>query len=112
MSAPEPTAGGRRRFRPTFWATVCTVVALAILIALGTWQVQRLFWKEGEIAKRQARVSAPAVPLPQGFPDPEAIEFTRVRLEGRFRHDEEFHLGARTDNGRVDRKSTRLNSSH
>src|SRR3546814_20713879 len=70
----------------------CTVVALAILIALGTWQVQRLFWKEGEIAKRQARVSAPAVPLPQGFPDPEAIEFTRVRLEGRFRHHEAFHL--------------------
>lgn len=101
MSAPEPTAGGRRRFRPTLWATICTVVSLAILIALGTWQVQRLFWKEGEIEKRQTRVSAPAVPLPESFPDPAEMEFTRVRLQGRFLHDEEFYLGARTDNGRV-----------
>lgn len=101
MSAPEPTAGGRRRFRPSLWATICTVVSLAILIALGSWQVQRLFWKEGEIEKRQSRVSAPAVPLPEGFPDPAGIEFTRVRLAGRFLHDEEFYLGARTENGRV-----------
>ena len=101
MSAPESTAGGRRRFRPTLWATVCTVVALAILVALGTWQVQRLFWKEAEIAKRQERLAAPAVSLPADFPDPEEIEFTRVRLEGRFLHDEEFHVGARTENGRI-----------
>ena len=93
--------GGRRRFRPTLWATVCTVVSLAILIALGTWQVQRLFWKEGEIEKRQARLTAPAVPLPDRFSDPAGIEFTRVRLEGRFLHGEEFYLGARTENGRV-----------
>lgn len=101
MSAPEPMQGGRRHFRPTLWATVCTVVSLAILIALGTWQVQRLFWKEGEIEKRQARVTAPAVPLPDSFPDPAGIEFTRVELTGRFLHDEEFYLGARTESGRV-----------
>lgn len=101
MSAPEPTTGGRRRFRPTLWATVFTVAALAVLVALGTWQVQRLFWKEEQIALRQARAEAPAVPLPQSFPDPAGMEFTRVRLEGRFLHDDEFYLGARTDNGRV-----------
>ena len=36
MSAPETTAGGRRRFRPTFWATLCTIAALIVLIGLGT----------------------------------------------------------------------------
>ncbi|HEY9549325.1 MAG TPA: SURF1 family protein [Kiloniellaceae bacterium] len=101
MSAPEPTTGGRRRFRPTPWATVFTLAALAVLVALGTWQVQRLFWKQDQIALRQARAEAPAVPLPQSFPDPAGMEFTRVRLEGRFLHDDEFYLGARTDNGRV-----------
>lgn len=101
MSAPEQAAGGRRRFRPTFWATVCTIVSLAILIALGTWQVQRLFWKDAEIEKRQTRLAAPAIPLPASFPDPAEMEFTRVRLEGRFLHDEEFHLGARTEHGRI-----------
>ena len=93
--------GGRRRFRPTFWATVCAVPALAILIALGTWQVQRLHWKEGEIAKRVERSEGPAIALPGSFPDPAAVEFTRVGLIGSFLHDQEFYLGARTENGRV-----------
>jgi surfeit locus 1 family protein len=101
MSAPEPTQGGRRRFRPTLWATVFTIAALAVLIALGTWQVQRLFWKEEQIDLRQERATSAAEPLPQSFPDPAGMEFTRVRLEGRFLHGEEFYVGARTDNGRV-----------
>jgi surfeit locus 1 family protein len=101
MSAPQSTSGGRRRFRPTFWATVFTIPALIILIGLGTWQVQRLFWKEGEIALRQERAEGPAAPLPASFPDPDAVEFTRVALEGTFLHDQEFHLGARTESGRV-----------
>ena len=74
---------GRKRFRPTFWATVFTVPALAILLALGTWQVQRLHWKEGEIAKRQERSQGPGIALPADFPDPAGIEFTRVALSGR-----------------------------
>ena len=102
MSAPEPQAGGgRRRFHPTFWATVCTIPALLILIGLGTWQVQRLHWKEGEIAKRVERAEGPAIALPQSFPDPAAVEFTRVRLTGEYLHDQEFILGARTEGGRV-----------
>jgi len=101
MSAPESSAGGPRRFRPTFWATLFTVPALAILIALGTWQVDRLFWKEEQIALRHERSEGPAVPLPQSFPDPVSMEFTRVKLKGRFLHDQEFYLGARTESGRV-----------
>lgn len=92
---------GPKRFRPTFWATVFTIPALIILLALGTWQVQRLFWKEGEIAKRVERSQGAAVPLPRDFPDPAAVEFTRVALSGSFLHDEEFYLGARTESGRV-----------
>ncbi len=100
MSAPE-SFGGKRRFRPTFWATVCAVPALIILLGLGTWQVQRLHWKEGEIAKRQERSEGPAIALPAAFPDPAAVEFTRVALSGSFLHDQEFYLGARTEKGRV-----------
>jgi len=101
MSAPESYGGGRRRFRPTFWATVFAVPALIILIALGTWQVQRLHWKENQIAIRQERSQGPGIALPNSFPDPLAIEFTRVKLAGTFLHDQEFYLGARTENGRV-----------
>ncbi len=101
MTEASGAKAGRKRFRPTFWATVFTLPALAILIALGTWQVQRLHWKEGEIAKRQERSQGPGIPLPADFPDPAGIEFTRVALTGSFLHDEEFYLGARTRNGNV-----------
>ena len=101
MSAPEPSTGGPRRFRPTFWATVFTIPCLVILLGLGTWQVQRLFWKQGEIAKRIERAEGMPVSLPGSFPEPQALEFTRVRLTGTFHHDEEFYLGARTESGRV-----------
>lgn len=43
---------------------VLSLIALAILIALGTWQVQRLHWKENLIATVSARVNEPAKPLP------------------------------------------------
>lgn len=103
MSAPESfhAGSGRRRFRPTFWATVFTILALIILFGLGTWQVQRLFWKEEQIALRHERAEGPPIPLPVSFPNPQAVEFTRVSLTGAFRHDEEFYLGARTESGRV-----------
>ena len=42
---------------------ILVLIALAILISLGTWQVQRLYWKQGLLADIAAReVSAP-VPL-------------------------------------------------
>ena len=33
--------------------------ALAVLLGLGTWQIERLIWKEGLIAERHAAVTAP-----------------------------------------------------
>jgi surfeit locus 1 family protein len=40
------------------------VVGIAILLWLGTWQVQRLAWKEGVLAEITAEISADPVPLP------------------------------------------------
>lgn len=40
--------------------TVLTTAAIALLIGLGVWQVQRLRWKEGLIAKAEA--ASPARP--------------------------------------------------
>ena len=56
-------------------------VALAVLIlaALGTWQVQRLHWKEELIAERTARYAAPPISSWD-----EASEFRRARFEGHY----------------------------
>jgi surfeit locus 1 family protein len=43
--------------------TVATTIALVILIGLGVWQVQRLRWKEGLLARVHALQAAPARPL-------------------------------------------------
>lgn len=57
--------------------TVLTVAALALLIALGTWQVRRLAWKEGLIAAADAAAAAPPAPLARVLVEP-APEFRRV----------------------------------
>ncbi len=92
---------GARRFKPGLWPTLFALPALAILIGLGTWQVQRLYWKEGEIDLRRARSTAPAMALPRDLSDPEALEFRRVAATGRFLHGREMYLVSRTLQGRV-----------
>jgi surfeit locus 1 family protein len=89
-----------RRFRPTFWASITTVVALAILLGLGSWQLQRLSWKEQLIADVSEKTAGPPVALPAELSDP-AIEFTLVQVEGRFQHEKELQLASRTYEGRV-----------
>lgn len=53
----------------------------AILIWLGTWQVQRLSWKQDVLADINARIAAAPVPLPVA-PDPEADQYLPVRATG------------------------------
>lgn len=86
-------------FRPALWPTVLTVPALLVLLALGTWQMQRLAWKTNLIQGMESRISAPAVDLPVGALDVGEWEYRRVRVSGRFLHDKEFHLLAVSRNG-------------
>ena len=54
-----------RRANP-LWQILKALILLAvlvILVGLGSWQVQRLHWKEGLLADIAARKDAPAVPL-------------------------------------------------
>ncbi len=83
---------GNRRVKPRFWPTLSALCGLAVLLALGTWQVQRLHWKDALIAKLEARTSVAPAPLPAEIVDPEALEFRPVRLAGRFRHEREIYL--------------------
>lgn len=76
--------------------TVATGAALAVLLGLGTWQVERLSWKTDLIARVESRLSEePAsLPPPESWAslDPQAIEYAPVRLAGRFDPDREFHV--------------------
>ncbi len=94
-------SGEARRFRPTLWSSLCSLIALAILIGLGTWQIQRLAWKEALIAEVAARAGGPAVVLPDPLADPAGLVYTRVRVAGRFLHEKELYIASRTLKGAV-----------
>ena len=74
-------------------AGVASLLGIAILSALGTWQLHRKAWKEGLIATLERRFAAAPMPLPR----PEAwaaltsadMEFRRVRFTAEFLHDQE-----------------------
>ncbi|MBC8012690.1 MAG: SURF1 family protein [Methyloceanibacter sp.] len=83
--------------------TAAMLAALALLIGLGLWQLQRLHWKQGLLAQIEARTKGPpitledAVALAREGRDP---SYYRVRVDGRFHHAKERYLYAVSD-GRV-----------
>jgi surfeit locus 1 family protein len=82
-----------RHFRPRLWPTLAALAGIALLLVLGTWQVQRLQWKEELIAEREEALAMPPAPLPAVADDWRAFDFRRVRVLGRFRHDQEQLFG-------------------
>lgn len=86
-------AGAGRRFRPRLWPTLAAAAGCALLVALGTWQVERLQWKEQLIAARTAQLAAPPETLPATSPDWAAWNFRKVRASGTFDHELEQLYG-------------------
>ncbi len=68
--------------RRVIFLLIVSGAGLAILIGLGTWQLQRMTWKEGILATIEARIHGePAVDLPTAL-DREADKYRPVRLSG------------------------------
>jgi len=91
-----------RRANPVWQAgkALILLLALAILIGLGTWQIQRLHWKEGLLADIAERQAAPPVPL--GTIEALAasggdIEYRKVTATGRYINNKERHFFATYD---------------
>lgn len=77
--------------------SLAAAVALAILIALGSWQVKRLHWKEALIARVEAQIKGAPIPIADvldaspalkgGKADP---EYQPVTLSGTYDHTKEL----------------------
>jgi len=78
------------RFRPRLAPTLFTIPVVAVLVALGVWQLQRLEWKSRLIAERATAVAAAPVSPPKTLAEARALEFHRVTVEGVFLHDKEI----------------------
>jgi surfeit locus 1 family protein len=75
------------------WVSV--TLALAVLIGLGTWQMQRRAWKLGLIERIESRAHGEAISLTMAkdlWQRGGDVEYYRVVLVGRFLNEEERHL--------------------
>ena len=79
--------------------SVLTLCCLAILIALGTWQVRRLGEKEALLATIDQRIHASPRPLETWFKTEPGTDYWPVIVTGHFRHESERHFFA-THEGR------------
>jgi len=98
-ASPETAAGGEpARGRSRAIATAAAILAaLAILLSLGTWQVERLRWKEGllaDIAERRAAAPVALADVEAIEKNSGEIEYRRVSVTGTFDHTRERHFFA------------------
>lgn len=77
-----------------FWASILMLCGVAILCTLGTWQVQRLFWKQDVLAKLEAEYVRDASQIPlsaddfkESAEDSNEIVFTRGTISGHYLND-------------------------
>ncbi len=71
------------------------LVALALLLALGTWQVERLTWKENLLAELNQRLKSPPIPLAEMEAlngKGENVDYRPMQVTGRFDHARERHF--------------------
>ena len=80
------------------------LLTVLVLAGFGTWQLQRLQWKEGLIAHRTAQLQAPPVALPTELDDWAAYDFRKVEVSGRWLHEQEQLFGISKHDGRLGRQ--------
>jgi len=84
------------------WPTIASAVALAVLLGLGTWQVQRLQWKNSLIAQIAERTHASPLPLADALAAVrrgDDLEYSRVAVTGRWVPGVERYLWAPSSSG-------------
>ncbi|MGD9803190.1 MAG: SURF1 family protein [Hyphomicrobiaceae bacterium] len=84
------------------WPSIFSAFALVALIGLGTWQLQRLHWKNGLIAQIEARTHATPVPFADALASVrrgDDLEYTRVAVSGRWVPGVERYLWAPLSSG-------------
>lgn len=81
------------RFRPYPGVTIAVLIATAILVGLGVWQLQRLQWKLALIAEVNGHMAAPPISLDDMLKmNANEAQYRRVALAGRFDNAKEAYV--------------------
>jgi len=85
-----------RMSRGKFWiALFACLVGTAILVALGSWQVERMQWKQVMLDRIDARIHAKPIDLAAlraRFAETGDVDYTPVTVTGRFLHEGERYM--------------------
>lgn len=82
------------RSRALIWLTISTIFAFAVLVWLGTWQLQRLGWKTDLITKIEARIHEVPVALDEAvtrFASGQDVDYLKLTASGTFDLDQELY---------------------
>lgn len=104
--SPESTVtlGAFTFYKPRPLPVIITLIAVGLCVGLGAWQMQRLSWKEGLIAKLESGQEGANLgknSLPEDLDDLRDKEFHFVNLPGEFVHEYEFHLMGQRHHGQL-----------
>lgn len=82
------------------WIFISAVVG--VLVGMGSWQMERLKWKNELMAKYEAGLEQPPIMLSK-IPSEELTQNTyrRTVFSGTYMHDKEIHLGGRRWHGKT-----------
>ena len=87
-------------FQPLPGLSIATLIALVILLSLGTWQLQRRVEKHELLDQMEARKAQAAAPVELLIPVGDYAAFRKATALGEFDHTREAFVSvARTDNG-------------
>jgi len=93
-------SGASSRFHPGWLPTIVMLVAVAILMWLGTWQVRRHHWRQADIAAKNAQIDMPPLAFEVVERDPGEARFRRARVRGTYDHAESIVVGSVIRDGR------------
>ena len=88
-------------FRPTLWSTIFAFIGLIFLFALGTWQLDRLQWKNKLIAERQSFLNDVPMQFNGDIAQLNGLMWRPVLVSGIYEHNKELYLAARSMRGNV-----------
>jgi surfeit locus 1 family protein len=81
-------------FTLRLWPTLIAFFMLATLLGLGTWQVERLHWKQNLIATIKTRINTAPVDVASTALNVDDADYHHASAFGLFQHDKEMYLAS------------------
>ena len=88
------------KVKPSIWPLLFTITGVVLMVGFGTWQLQRLEWKENLILQIEEGLKQSPVALPLLLKGISEVEYKRYKVTGIFQHDKEMHLFSTNLNGK------------